>query len=330
MKIRLLKIKDIDKIHGLITSYKFCNYRTYRLIDKDRLAEYRMSQILELLNDNRNRVLVAENEKEVIGLVVLRLLPWDTKFFGFTMGKLDYLVSMGGYEKSITIKRYLLSSLMAVCRREKFIHLNCRVDIEDISSLHALEENGFRIMDTMVTFAFDCRKPKISYLRSIYRVRNFKKSDLPYLIDIAESSFSKDRFHLENSIPKEKANSLYGEWIRNSSHKDHILVSVNSADTPVGFFTHRLFGRLFEFTNYKIMGDNGLMAVAPSAKGAIVGLMKVVLENARPHCNYVEFYTQLSNVEVLHLFGKFNLNFIVAQYTFHKWLKDATKIEHEK
>ena len=320
MKINVLKKEKINRIDDLVSSYEFHDFCTYGVLDKNILKEYLINQISHSLEGDKNLVLVAEDKKKIVGLAIIDFLPWDSRIFKIKMGKLSYLISKGGYTGAVRIKNILLAKILDMCKKGHFTHLNCRIDIEDMSGMHILEKSGFKIMDTTVTFVFNREKHKIPLLRPIYKVRKYEKKDLSCITKIAKAAFSKDRFHLDPFLPEERSDSLYAEWVKNSSRKDRVFVAIDSSNHPVGFFTYKLYEDLALISNYKIMGNNGLMAVAASARGAIIGLMKAVFEDVILNYDCVEFYTQISNREVVRLFQKFNLDFIKARHTFHKWI----------
>ncbi len=318
MEIRILKKEEISRIDSLVSTYEFHDFRTYRMLGKNILKEYLINQIFNLSKENNNWVLAAEDKKKIVGLAVLTFLPWDSKLFKIRMCRISHLMSIGNYKAAGKIKNRLLTSILDICRKEHFAHLSCRIDIEDISSLHSLEGLGFKAMDTKVTFLFNRQRHKIPQIRTIYQVRKYKKKDLPHLVRIAKSSFSKDRFHLDPFISQEKADSLYSEWVKNSAMtRSPLFVAVNKSDKPVGFLTYKLLARI---SNYKIVGKDALMAVIPSAKGAIIGLMKAMLEDIVLNYDSAEFCTHLSNREAIRLFRKFNLDLIRTGHTFHKWV----------
>ncbi len=318
-KIELLHSKTFNEIKNLILEYKYNELRNYKIINIEHQNMYLLKQISELTGQKNSWVLMAKEMNEVVGLISLSLLEWDTKHFGVKMGKISHIISAYDYEEALRIKNELLRSILKICRKEHFAYLSCKVDVEDLSSVHVLEKSGFKIIETVVTFAFKNVRHKIPDIRTIYRVRKYKSIDLPFLMEIARTSFLSDRFHLDNSIPKEKADSLYTEWIKNNSSTATVFVAT-SKNKPVGFFTYRLYEDLANISGFKIMGNNGLMAVTPQAKGAIIGLMKATFKDVISNYDCVEYYTQLSNREVMHLFQRFNLDFIRTKYTFHKWL----------
>lgn len=322
LKIDILKKEEVNKLKGLLSIYQFNDYRAYRMLNKGKLKEYLFNQILNLLDDNKSWVIGAYEGERIVGLATLSFLSWDTEHFGIKMGKIGYIMADRDYQKGLAIKDELLAYIFSLCRKEKIIHLSCRIDISDTSSIHTLESSGFRIMDTLVTYAFNRYKHKVPDIKDLYKIREFKKQDLSSLVDIAKNAFSKDRFHLDPNIPREKADDLFGEWIKNSYkgiYADRVFVAEKGTEA-IGFLTFRLDRGIEKLTAYKIAG-HGLSAVSNKVKGVYPSLAKAAVQDITLHYDCLEFDTQLSNFEVIKIWQRFAFDFIKARYTFHKWLK---------
>lgn len=318
-----MKQKAIQKIKSLIFTYRFNDYRSYRMLNKIMLGQYLFDQISFLLKSDKNWVIVVFEKGEAIGLATLSFLSWDTRHFGFKMAKIGYLITKGNYTQAVSLKSKLLNYLLKICKDENFFHLSCRIDIEDTSSIHALETNGFRIMDTLVTYVFNRYKHKIPKIRDLYKVREFKRQDLPVLVKISENAFHKDRFHLDPDISDKKADCLFGEWIRNScrgKYAEKVFVAEKNS-RPIGFLTFKLEQEIKRLSGYKIAG-HGLSAVSPRVKGIYPSLVKAAIKEIALHYDCLEFDTQLNNYEVIKVWQRFGFDFIRAKYTFHKWLGD--------
>jgi len=323
MQISILRKKEIQKIKHLLSVYKFNDYISYRRLSKVMLEKYLFSQIVSLLKNNRSWVIVAygDEEKEPVGLATVSSLVWDTEHFGFKMAKVDHLLVKGDYTQAVYLKSKLLDYALKLCKNKKFSHLSCRINIDDISSIHTLEANSFRLMDTLVTYAFNRYKHKTPKLRDLCKVREFKKQDLSYLIKISEKAFHRDRFHLDPYISDKKADCLFGEWIKNccsGEYADKIFVAAKG-NQPIGFLTFRLNEELKKMTGHKICG-RGLSAVSPKVKGIYPALTKAAIQEIVLNYDYLEFDTQLNNYEVIKVWRRFGFDFIRAKYTFHKWL----------
>lgn len=319
--IKPFNITDtLAAIKDLVADYQYNDLRRCRLISKKHRDEYLLKQIINISKDINSRVLVASVNSKVVGLLSFRFLAWDTKHFGHKMGYLDHIVTkVVDYNKALEVKESLLCYLLALCRKKSLAYLSCKVDTEDMSSLHVLGNNGFKIVDTAANFIFYSSYQRIPDIRTIYRVREFRKSDLASLVKIAKSSFLRDRFHLDQRIPKEKADSLYGLWVKNNASDGTVFVAVKS-NRPVGFFTYKTFSQLASIANCRIAGEKSLMAVNPAGKGAIISLVKAALEDARAHYDGMEFPTHLNNYEAMRLFQRFNLRLVRTKHVFYKWL----------
>jgi len=321
MKINVLKKDEIYKINNLISEYKFHDYNAYRMINKDKLREYLFNQISNLSKDKNSQVVLAAESNGPVGLASLTYLPWDTKNFGFKMGKIGYLLGKGNYHSNIRIKNKLLNFIFSLCKEEKFVHLSCRIDVRDITSAHILEENGFKIMDTLVTYVFSRVKNSIPKIKDLYKVRKFKDKDLGKLLALANSSFRQDRFHMDFHFPLNKADALYGEWVKNYCYGkkgETVLVAENKNTEAVGFLAYKLSEDLTKL-GYRVFGE-GLSAVSPKAKGAYLSLVKASIKDVLSFADYGEFDTQIQNYEVIKIFQKFDFKIVRTKHTFHKWL----------
>jgi RimJ/RimL family protein N-acetyltransferase len=198
--------------------------------------------------------------------------------------------------------------------------VSCRVDAEDISSVHVLEKAGFRLTDTLVKYVFNRRKHGVYQIKDLYKVRMFKDQDLPILMEIARTAFTKDRFHLDSTFSQEKADDFHARWIENlclgQLGKRWVFVATSN-NRPIGFFAFKLNEELERLTGYKIAG-HALGAVLSKAKGAFPSLVKAAIQNFTSGYDCLEFDTQLNNYEILKIFQRFGFDFVRAQYTFHK------------
>lgn len=317
MKISVLNNKDAAKATPLLTQHEFNDYRAYRILEKGSLAGYLLSDFVESARKKGSLILTAQENGGIIGLAAVFPLSWDTRHFGLKAAKLDYFMALGERPHALRIKERLLKALFELCRDNKVAYLSCRADIGDVTAIHALEKNGMLLMDTIVTYAFNRYKHRIPKLRGLYKVSAAKRSDLPFLVDIAGSAFSKDRFHLDTHIPGKKADGVFGEWITSSLKEDKVFVARKGPE-PCGFLTFRLNRELENCCGCKIAG-RGLSAVSTQAKGAYVSLVKAAIEEIALHYDCLEFDTQLSNQEVIRVWQRFGFDFIRAKHTFHKW-----------
>lgn len=142
-------------------------------------------------------------------------LPWDSRHFGIRMGELSFA---SGIEEAPF--KGLVEAALKEARAAGLRQLMARAHPSQIRLIHALEENAFRLVDTLMTLelTIPSKTPAPPELPPV-RLANGK--DLPGLMQLAREAFADrevwlDRFHADPHIPKEKADGLYAEWIRNS------------------------------------------------------------------------------------------------------------------
>jgi len=321
MQIEILSRNRLTDIRSLICQYQFNDYRYCRL-PKVKLDEYLIDCITRVLKNNtKNQVFIATDQRAIVGMTILNFLQWDTKHFGFNMAQLKYLMAEGDYCCGHNIKDLLLAAISRYCKKEGITHLSCRIDTEDHSAVHALENNEFKLADTLVKYVLNCHKRKICDIRNLCKVRLFKDQDLPALVEIAKTSFTKDRFHSDPSIDQEKADDFYVKWIT-SACQDNVAGKVFVAEKnnlPVGFLTVKFDKDFEKLTGCKI-GGRGINAVAVEAKGSYPGLAKALIQEGILNHDFIEWDSQVNNYEVIKVWQRFGLEFKRAQHTFHKWI----------
>ena len=323
MKITILDKENVEKVNGLLRSYEFNDYRVYRMLGEEGLRKYLYKSFIDVVKLPDSLVIIAQDNNKICGLAVVVLLPWDTQHFKAKMAKIDYFIAPGDHRQTLILKARMLSFMIKLCKARGLVYLSCRLDAGDICGIHALEKNGFLLMDTIVTYVFNRHKHCLPDIRGIHKTRPFKENDLPELMRIAQKAFSRDRFHLDTRIPFKKSDGLFRKWIKDSSARTDLnkIFVVQKNSRIAGFLTFELNPGLEQITGYKIAG-HGLSAVSAEAKGAYVSLVKAAVQEVALNYDCLEFDTQLNNYEVIRVWQKFGFDQVRTKHTFHRWLKE--------
>ena len=187
---------------------------------------------------------------------IVKPLAWDTGHFGIRMGELVPPPAPRGEPEAAIVR-----TALADARRQGFQQLMCRAAPRDVPLIHALEAEGFRLMDTLVTMALDLTRPlppldptKPWHARGFYaaEIRQAIPADSVALMAIARNAFSDpqiwlDRFHADPRLPRGRADALYAEWVKNSvepptpadSMADCVFVAGPAGGSIAGFITCR-------------------------------------------------------------------------------------------
>jgi len=146
------------------------------------------------------------------GTAVWRALEWDSEQLGLAAARLDVLDAAGGYAEARRRKRELLASVLDECRKAGIRHMTARVDTGDFTSIHALEEAGFELIDGIQTFLFPLNTVPA---RAPAGTRLFDLKDLPEVLEIGRTAFVFDRFHADQALVPSVADRVNANWTRN-------------------------------------------------------------------------------------------------------------------
>lgn len=326
-RIYLLKGLMLRRIEPLITNCEFLPYQEYE-IKHECLVNFVADEVQRIFSEKGGVVLVAEQQQKVVGLISCEKLDWDTNHFGIQMAKIRYLMAEGEYSEAFEVKSALLFHLLGECSPRRIQHLSIRIHTEDVSSLHALENEGFRLMDTVVIYSIDFRRNPIKQLKNECYVREFKQSDLDGLADIAIESFQKgrvaiDKFHADPFLSCEKSDELYVKWIVNSCKGLADIVFVAEIDEiPVGYITCKVYGELNEKLGTRF-GTMGISGVSPSyrRRGAYTSMFNTGLRWLADRVDIVEVGTQIGNYAVQKVWSRLGFKLIRSQYTLHRSIR---------
>jgi RimJ/RimL family protein N-acetyltransferase len=329
MEFKVGSFAGAREIRKLFKEYKFLPFREYRL-NKGKLENFGANKVIhELKQKKAEAVTVRADEGELFGLVTYSKLEWDSTHFGMPMGAVRDVIMSEKLPNLVKIKKGAITLALSELRKKGITHVSTKADIYDITTVHALEMAGFRLMGTTIIYAFDFRRFQIPEFEDQCTLRLAKVEDEDTLIRIAAISFSKtrvseDRFHSDPDLPEEKSNALYIEWIRNSIEgeiADAIIVA-ELEGKPVGFTTVENFRARADEVGVNI-GALLLSAVLPEARGRGVytSMIKKGLEYLRPKVGIVELGTQITNFPVQKAWSKLGFKLASGTYAFHRTLQ---------
>ena len=310
------------KICSFLTGSLFNPFATYG-VSQDLYVSYVLSELSDIVSKG-GFVLVAHEYSEVVGLISLNRSEWDSQHFNVEMSKICQLLASGDYLRSIHIKQRLVSSLVARCSKELLLHVSARVNKEELSSIHALENKNFRLMDVLITSSLDLRKHPRIPAQNQYSVRKSRPDEVPRLEKMAFECFAEnvlatDRFHADPTLSKRRSSELYAKWLVNSSEGASNEVLVAEMDgKPVGFNICNINIPLSEAIGLRV-GTMVLTAVDSSARnrGVATSLLNSSLEWFADKVDVVETGGQVSNYAIQRAWCDVGLKIVRSHCTFH-------------
>ena len=238
---------------------------------------------------------------------------------------------------SIIIDQLETERFGVICAREEFPNTNLeeinktayqkavsmmfmRVDVADIRRIHALENDGYHLMDTIVYYGGSLENSKnLITLPDGVVIRMASVLDRDAISSVAQEVFRNyfGHYHADPRLDNDDADQAYIEWagssISNISDKTPVLIAEKKGQV-IGFLTMRL--------NTPDQGEIILNGVHPDhqCRGVYSSLFersKYTL--AEIGAKRAIISTQINNYAVQKVWTRSGLVHEQSYYTFHKW-----------
>jgi len=236
-------------------------------------------------------------------------IPWDSELLGFPC----WDVRPGGEASAV------LATALAGFTAERKAAGECllvtKVPTRDVAMGRLLAGCGFYVVEAMLDIALPLARlaPTAAVGRGAV-LRLATPDDLDAILTIAGSAFRDDRFHLDPTLPTEKADQRYRGWVeRGFASSEPVYVYEDTRKgTILGFYHIR------ELPSAIV--DLSLAAVHPACQGAGIGALmyQAVLEECRRR-GYQTAVTRIAinNLPVANLFFRLGFTIREAVLTFH-------------
>jgi hypothetical protein len=246
------------------------------------------------------------------------------------MGRLSFICAVGEYGAKRSAYGGLIEAALEGCRELSLIHLSCKIPTDDVALVHALEQAGFLMMDTMVQHAWDFQArplPPVAALDGV-STRPFIESDLEPMRLLAADAFTdtrviKSRYTSDPRLPLEKTARMYAEWFTRSARGDFadVVIIVERAGIPIGFSIAKT-----EHAQNVALGvvfvTHTIGAVVPSErKGGVNTLaMNAANQAVKDRARHATLLTEVGNFGIHRACYNNGARIATAFYSFHKWL----------
>jgi ribosomal protein S18 acetylase RimI-like enzyme len=286
-------------------------------------------EIRELLSGENAIGFIAEASGTISGLVICTPLSWESPLLGKSMWAIKHIgVASQPGDASSVASSVVAEVVRRVSDREGDFLL-CRAMPSDTAIIHALESNGFLLMDTLLNFLSDCRdRGSIARRQEApegFELRLATASDIEPLAKVAHSSFADHfgRFHADTRLGRSAATRIYQEWIRSCANgwADWVVVATRG-DRIAGYSAWKKPSPLDERHGIRL-GHYSIGAVHPDffGRGLFTALTHAGMEQVYSSADWIEAPTHIANYPVQHGFLRLGWRITGAQHSFHKWLK---------
>ena len=251
-----------------------------------------------------------DNIEEVCDIInVVKVLPWDTDFFGFPVAFLSSL------KLNPSIARFVFD----FCSKHLVRLLEYQCDCHDRESVLLAEEHGFNFADIRLTFErFINNNLAIPKLPSEFTFDIANEGDVTRLMEIADGLYLDSRYYFDTNFPRDKVRQFYIDWVQKAvlGTFDDCAMILRHSDDPVGFFTIKY--------EPNCSARIRLVGIDPRyrAKGlAIIHLHHCLKKLAANGVKYVQVATQGRNYAAQRLYQKAGFITKKTEIWYHKWFK---------
>src|SRR6476646_5758448 len=298
-------------------------------LNSEQRRAYWLDEITRSLANESSIAFVSIASGTIKGFIVYNDSPWDSEITGRRIGTVEHLAVAADDDAGTEILQKLLDELTRSLADREGQCVVCKVHSNELPTIHALEERGSLLMDSLLDFVFDFSRTPIEEINPPKRdkqlkVRRAEPADLSALMAINEKAFAGyfGRYHADPRMPPGTATKIYAQWIRSAFQgwADWILVAEVDGRI-VGYGLWRKPSEI-EAKNSLNVAHYDLAAIDPEflGRGLWTALMFDGMGIARTYAQYLVGPVHVCNYPVQHTLQKLGWRISSARHSFHKWL----------
>ena len=298
-------------------------------LNPEQRQAYWLDEITQSLAKESSIAFVSTVSGTINGFIVYNDSPWDSEITGRRIGTVEHIAVAVGDASGTEILQALLDELTRSLADRGTQCVVCKVYSNESPAIHALEQRGFLLMDSLLDFVFDFSRTPIEEINPPRRdkqlnIRRAKPADLSALMAINEKAFTGyfGRYHADPKMPPGTATKIYAQWVRSAFQgwADWILVA-EVAGRIVGYGLWRKPLEI-EAKNSLSVAHYDLAAIDPEflGRGLWTALMFDGMGIARNYAQYLVGPVHVCNYPVQHTLQKLGWRISGARHSFHKWL----------
>lgn len=319
MQVALYSGQRQQELSVLLSEYTFGRYCADRSLDIQASRRLERDHLFAYLQQNAASCWVATERDHILGVVGLRKSDWDTAFWGANCFSIDHLAARGPEDARKLVMVELLDVADRWCSDEKADFVMARADVFDLAAIHALEDHGFRYIETAITNSYDLRRieacPPVDY-----QIRAARTDEANLLVSMAEDAFLTHRFYADKRFPTDKVDAMYREWVRSSLESAAWTTIVLEAEGKVrGFFLYRLEDLTAYFGMRFVKWRMAALSSDDRGKGYGLQLFQGAMQHVREQAEIVDSGLTIRNTRSFNLHVKLGFRLLCSSVTFHKW-----------
>ncbi len=324
-----------DEISAVADAYRYKPWFYVSAATDDALGgifRNRLAKFLAMCSNQADKaafMLARDDSGAVRGFCGVQTLDFDTKVLGVLSGRIPFCVTGPSdrehYPVSSEVADGLISAAMKWLQERGIVFTNIRADALELALIHAVEKQGFRLIDNGFTALYHKDNFK-DYEQSGYEIRLFEEKDLDAVLEITRDAFLQDRFHLDPKIPHDRAEELKQIWVRHfcmEPKEEEWVIVAERKGVVKGYFEYEYNREFSDATGVGLFSYGPAAVVRDrSAIGAYYALLSwAVADSVRRGGTYAETRIPFGIQPILKLTLRLGPSFMTNDLTFHHWVE---------
>jgi len=320
---------EIGAVREALPKFKFKPLSHLPYLKRAQVENYWMDEISETVAAATSAIFVARVSERIVGFAVYAESPWDTRVVGRRIGALKQLAADVENSAGADVVEALVEQSVGHAAKCQIECLTAKVHPRDTASIHALERNGFLLMDTLVHYLFDFSRTPFDRVVPPRRngglnTRLGIPADLPQILEIAERAFKNHfgRYNADPRMPPGAAKDVYREWARSSFSGWADWITIAEVRGKIAGYALWKKASALEVKNGIDVLHYNLVAIHPRfARHGVFAIL--TYEGMRIFREYADHFTAPTHVThnaVHRLCFELGWQITGARHSFHKWL----------
>jgi GNAT superfamily N-acetyltransferase len=326
--ITRLDLAAIDDVKNVLPRFTHRPLVHLSYLKRDQVEAYWLDEIARDLADESSAAFVSRTSERINGLALYADSPWDAQVVGRQVAIIKHLTQAEDARDSEVLGDLLSEVVRHAASRGRQC-LICKVQALHCAGIHALERQGFLLMDTLLDFLFDSSRTPLDSVSlpkplTGLRIRLAQPEDLPEVLALNEKAFARyfGRYHSDPKMPPGTGARVYDQWVRSSFEgwADWILLA-EVDDRIAGYAVWKKASPLEVKHSFDIAHCN-LTAMHPDffGQGLFTALALEGMRMAQSFSKHLDVPVHVSNYPAHRAWLKLGWKITGARHSFHKWL----------
>lgn len=255
-------------------------------------------------------------------LLEVNIGNWDFSHFGYKIAKFNNPLIIN--ECKIINAKDIIKQAVAYCRLQGVKLIISRVNGDNLTFIHSLEDIGFRYYETVIWPVLNLKRNRFDFpITNEVSFINADISDMDVLMHIAKKDqYKRGHFHCDEKIDRDTVNSLYAKWIKTAVESDRKIAVIKVDGQIAGYFICQIddtfnsyygvkFGR---FQSLALDSDYRGKGIGRKLFTETIGLLK------NEGCMYIDSGYSTKNHLSARLHTESGFTSVYEEATFHYWL----------